>query len=100
MVVTTAFSMFRRAGISFGIASIIAVFGFTGILETTAPIARVLFYVATAFSALSLVFSLFEESATSSLRNLESPSGPYQLALDLGLKADQRQNNSTGEVLS
>ena len=82
--------MLKRARISFGIASMAALFGFSGLLEGVAPIAQTLFYILMSFSALSLLFSLFEEPASSNVQMLEArlaqrgPSGPYQLVLDFG----------------
>ena len=71
-----------------GIASGAALFGFTGILGSAA-VARAAFYILLAFSALSLVFSLFEETETSAIRVIENASeatstGCYQLVLDFG----------------
>jgi len=55
--------MLRRAGFSLVLTLIAAVWGFSGILHVTAPFGRMLFYLAAAFSLLSLLFSLFEAAA-------------------------------------
>jgi uncharacterized membrane protein YtjA (UPF0391 family) len=80
--------MLKRARISFGIASIAAIFGFTGILQAAAPVAQALCYLLMAFSGLSLLFSLFEEPSRPDFQILDirlrepNPSGSYQLVLD------------------
>ena len=81
--------MLKRARTSLGIASSAALFGFTGILDSAAPVARAAFYVLLAFSGLSLLLSLFEETETSAIRVIENASeatstGCYQLVLDFG----------------
>jgi len=53
-----------------------AVFGFSGILRGTAPIAQVVFYLSLGFSALSILFSLFEEVTPGTLRKLELAEEP------------------------
>jgi uncharacterized membrane protein YtjA (UPF0391 family) len=53
--------MLKRAYISAVIATIAAIFGFSGLLDGAAPIAKGVSYVVAAFSGLSLLFSLFEE---------------------------------------
>ena len=40
-----------------------AILGFSGILQNSAAIVQVIFYVGVGFSGLSLLFGLFEESA-------------------------------------
>ena len=55
--------MIRRARICLELASVAAVFGFTGVLESGAAIARVMFYILIAFSLLSFGFGLFEPEA-------------------------------------
>jgi uncharacterized membrane protein YtjA (UPF0391 family) len=52
--------MLRRAGFFLVLTLIAALWGFAGILRVTAPLGRVLFYIAAAFCVLSLLFSLFE----------------------------------------
>jgi len=53
--------MIKRARISLEIASIAAIFGFTGIIETAAVYAQAAFYILVVFAFLSLLFGLFEE---------------------------------------
>ena len=53
--------MLKRAGICVEIAVVAALLGFTGLLESTAPIAQVVFFACVAFSSLSLLFCLFED---------------------------------------
>ncbi len=54
--------MLRRACISLGTALIAAVWGFTDLFPVTGIAGQVLFYTATGFLVLSLLFSLFEEA--------------------------------------
>ena len=54
--------MFKRARIWLLIAVVAAGFGFTGMLRATAVIAQGAFYASAAFTILSLLFGLFEES--------------------------------------
>jgi uncharacterized membrane protein YtjA (UPF0391 family) len=42
------------------IALIAAIFGFTGILDTAAPLAQITFFALTGFSLLSILLALFE----------------------------------------
>jgi len=58
--------MIKRAYISGMIALIAAVFGFGGILETSAKIAETICFVFLALCAVSLLLSLFEEGTTPS----------------------------------
>jgi uncharacterized membrane protein YtjA (UPF0391 family) len=53
--------MLKRAYISAIIAAVAAVFGFSGLLDGAAPVAKGICYAFGAFSGLSLLFSLFEE---------------------------------------
>jgi len=53
--------MIKRAYISAMIALIAAVFGFGGILETSAKLAETICFVFLALCAVSLLLSLFEE---------------------------------------
>jgi uncharacterized membrane protein YtjA (UPF0391 family) len=62
--------MLKRAAISVVIAFIAAIFGFTGILRWTDGIAQSICLVFGAISFLSLLFSLFEEPATPSVRQI------------------------------
>lgn len=55
--------MLKRAANCFIVALIAALFGFTGILHWTAMIAQSVFFICLGFIILSLLFSLFEESA-------------------------------------
>ena len=56
--------MLRRAARCLVIALLAAIFGFTGILRTTAGIAQSVFFVCFGFCILSLLFSLFEAPST------------------------------------
>lgn len=53
--------MLKRAYISAVIAAIAAIFGFSGLLDGAAPIAKGICYAFAAFSGVSLLFSLFED---------------------------------------
>jgi uncharacterized membrane protein YtjA (UPF0391 family) len=53
--------MIKRARISLEIASIAAIFGFTGIIDAWAVYAQAAFYGLVVFAFLSLLFGLFEE---------------------------------------
>jgi uncharacterized membrane protein YtjA (UPF0391 family) len=53
--------MISRALISLVLASVSALFGFTGILQTAAPLAQTACFGFAGFSLLSLLFALFEE---------------------------------------
>ena len=53
--------MLKRAYISAIIAAVAAVFGFSGLLDGAAPVAKGICYAFGAFSGLSLLFSLLEE---------------------------------------
>jgi uncharacterized membrane protein YtjA (UPF0391 family) len=53
--------MLKRAYISAIIAAVAAIFGFSGLLDGAAPVAKGICYAFGAFSGLSLLFSLFEE---------------------------------------
>jgi len=48
------------------IALVAALLGFTGVLHNSAEIVRFVFYVVAAFSGLSLLFALFEETGSQS----------------------------------
>ena len=58
------FTMIKRACISGMIALIAAVFGFGGILETSAKIAQTVCFAFLALCAVSLLLSLFEEQTS------------------------------------
>ncbi len=58
-------SMIKRALVWLAVAVLMAVLGFSGVLQVTAVFARFLCFVAAGFCALSLLFSLFEETETS-----------------------------------
>ena len=62
--------MLKRAAICVVIAFIAAIFGFTGILRWTDGIAQSICLVFGAISFLSLLFSLFEEPAMPSVRQI------------------------------
>jgi len=62
--------MLKRAVNWVIVALIAALFGFTGILRFTAPIAQSVFFVCMAFGILSLLFSLFEEPSTPRIRKI------------------------------
>jgi uncharacterized membrane protein YtjA (UPF0391 family) len=53
--------MLKRAYISAVIAAIAAIFGFSGLLNGAAPVARVTCFAFAAFCGLSLLFSLFDD---------------------------------------
>ena len=53
--------MLKRAYISAIVAAVAAIFGFSGLLDGAAPVAKGICYAFGAFSGLSLLFSLFEE---------------------------------------
>ena len=53
--------MLKRAYISAIIAAVAAIFGFSGVLNEAAPIAKGICYAFGALSGLSLLFSLFED---------------------------------------
>jgi uncharacterized membrane protein YtjA (UPF0391 family) len=53
--------MLKRAYISAMVAAIAAIFGFSGLLDGAAPIAKGISYAFGAFCGLSLLFSLFED---------------------------------------
>jgi uncharacterized membrane protein YtjA (UPF0391 family) len=53
--------MLKRAYISAAIAAISAMFGFSGLLDGAAPIAKGVCYAFGGFCAVSLLFSLFED---------------------------------------
>lgn len=53
--------MLKRAYKSAVIAAVAAIFGFSGLLDGAAPLAKGVCYAFTAISGLSLLFSLFEE---------------------------------------
>ena len=72
------------------------IFGFTGLLETAAPIAQVIFYFLLAFSLLSLILSLFEETngvqAPRMGAGCENPAtaAAYQLVFDFAPSIGQQ----------
>jgi len=53
--------MLKRAYISAVIAAIAAIFGFSGLLDGAAPIAKGVCYAFGGFCVVSLLFSLFED---------------------------------------
>ena len=57
--------MLKRARLTALIAAIAAIFGFTGIVESTAVIAQTVFYPLAGLTLLSLLLCLFEESPAS-----------------------------------
>jgi len=52
--------MLKRAGVSFVVAIVAALWGFSGVLQVTAPFGRFLCFIAAGFGLLSLMLSLFE----------------------------------------
>jgi len=62
--------MLKRAAHWLSIAFIAALFGFTGVLRSTAAIAQSVCLVCVAFGVLSLLFSLFEEGPTPAAREI------------------------------
>jgi uncharacterized membrane protein YtjA (UPF0391 family) len=57
--------MLKRAYISAVIAVIAAIFGFSGLLDGAASIAKGISYAFAGFCAVSLLFSLFEDASES-----------------------------------
>ena len=57
--------MLRRARNWLVLAVIAAVFGFAGVLRSTAVLAQGLFYISSSFAVLSVLFSFFEEESAS-----------------------------------
>jgi uncharacterized membrane protein YtjA (UPF0391 family) len=55
--------MIKRAYISAIIAGVAAIFGFSGMLNEAAPVAKGICYAFGALSGLSLLFSLFEDAS-------------------------------------
>jgi uncharacterized membrane protein YtjA (UPF0391 family) len=55
--------MLKRAYISAIIAAVAAIFGFSGLLNEAAPVAKGICYAFGALSGLSLLFSLFEDTS-------------------------------------
>lgn len=55
--------MLKRAYVSAVIAAIAAIFGFSGLLDGAAPVARIISYAFSALCGLSLLFSLFEDAS-------------------------------------
>lgn len=55
--------MLKRAYISAIIAAVAAIFGFSGLLNEAAPVAKGICYAFGALSGLSLLFSLFEDAS-------------------------------------
>lgn len=55
--------MLKRAYISAVVAAMAAIFGFSGLLDGAAPIVKGISYAFAGFSAVSLLFSLFEDAS-------------------------------------
>jgi uncharacterized membrane protein YtjA (UPF0391 family) len=68
--------MLKRAFISAVIASLAAIFGFSGLLDGAAPIAKVISYALGAFSVVSLLFSLFEDAPEPVLQEPQTATEP------------------------
>lgn len=68
--------MLKRAVNCVIVALIAAIFGFTGILRSTAGIAQSVFFVCLGFCVLSLLFSLFEEPAPPRIRKIRITATP------------------------
>ncbi|HZR17041.1 MAG TPA: DUF1328 domain-containing protein [Verrucomicrobiae bacterium] len=68
--------MLKRAANCVVVALIAAIFGFTGVLHWTAPIAQSVFFVCIAVAVLSLLFSLFEEPAAPRARKIRIQTTP------------------------
>lgn len=62
--------MLKRAALCVIIAFIAAIFGFTGLLRSTAGIAQSVCVLCLGIAVLSLLFSLFEEPAEPEVRDL------------------------------
>ena len=63
--------MLKRAYISAVIAAIAAIFGFSGLLDGAAPIAKGVSYAFGAFCGVSLLFSLFEDMSEPRVEQLQ-----------------------------
>ena len=73
--------MLKRAYISAVIAAIAAMFGFSGLLDGAAPIAKGICYVFGGVCAVSLLFSLFEDADASAPEPATQAAAP-QLVVD------------------
>jgi len=63
------FTMLTRAR-NFGIVALLAaVFGFTGLLQNSAPLAQWVFYLALGFTLISFVLCAFEEVPSKDLKD-------------------------------
>jgi uncharacterized membrane protein YtjA (UPF0391 family) len=81
--------MLKRARMFGLIAMIAALFGFTGIIQASAPLAQVVAYFFIAFSLLSLLLGLFEEGdaeVTNSDRAPASAPEPSASPVTVGLR--------------
>lgn len=65
--------MLKRAYLSAVIAAIAAIFGFSGLLDGAAPIAKWISYAFGGLCGLSLLFSLFEEVEPAIAETVEEP---------------------------
>jgi uncharacterized membrane protein YtjA (UPF0391 family) len=78
--------MLKRAYISAVVAAIAAIFGFSGLLDGAAPIAKAICYAFGALCGLSLLFSLFEEVSEPPTAEVQPiiESSPPQLVFNFG----------------
>jgi uncharacterized membrane protein YtjA (UPF0391 family) len=74
--------MLKRAYISAVVAAIAAIFGYSGLLDGAAPIARGICYAFGGFCGLSLLFSLFED-VTEPIAELQANTLPEEPAPQL-----------------
>jgi uncharacterized membrane protein YtjA (UPF0391 family) len=74
--------MLKRAYISAIIAAVAGIFGFSGLLNEAAPVAKGICYAFGALSGLSLLFSLFEDSSEQPKLQLAPVEVPPQLVFN------------------
>jgi uncharacterized membrane protein YtjA (UPF0391 family) len=89
--------MLKRARTWLVIALVAALFGFTGILQSTAMIAQDLFYLCSAFAVLSVLLSLFEGQAEARSLSEEAPQ-PSALPVDQFVRPTQPNHQATSSV--
>jgi uncharacterized membrane protein YtjA (UPF0391 family) len=73
--------MLKRAAHWMVVGLVAAIFGFTGILHWTAPIAQSVFFICLGFGILSLLFSLFEAPSAPRARKIRIQTTRPELAL-------------------
>ena len=70
--------MLQRARIWMGGGVVTGLFGFTGLLHTTAILAQTACYICAFFCLLSLLFSLFEAAPPAKAHRQYRPSQPFE----------------------